>query len=202
MRTNSIGGKLYKPQFFAFLMGMVLIGVLLGTISYCYMSGDFLEKLSLSQTGFLARREHLNYGEILVKSFSGTTAFLAAAFVLGFCPIGQPVEFAVPLIRGMGLGVTLAQLYSCFGKQGIVFSLLLVIPGAVISTIALAVGVRESIGLSNIYMRVSLADRQVDGLLDTLKLYGAKFLMLEAALAVSAGIDCLGTVIFQHIGIF
>ncbi|MGN0594761.1 MAG: hypothetical protein ACI4I6_06345 [Hominimerdicola sp.] len=202
MRTNVSDGKLYKPAFFAFLMGTVLMGILLGTVSYCYMSGEFLEKLSLSQTSFIEGREQLSYGAILVKSFSTTTGFMSAVFLLGFCPIGQPLEFAVLLIRGMGLGVTLAQLYSTFGKQGIVYGLALVVPGAVFSSIAMVVGVRESIGLSNIYMRVSLSDRQVDGLLDSIKLYGTKFLVLEAVLAVSAGVDCIGAIVIQNIEIF
>ena len=78
----------------------------------------------------------------------------------------------------------------------------LVVPGAVFSSVAMVVGVRESIGLSNIYMRVSLSDRQVDGLLDSIKLYGTKFLVLEAVLAVSAGVDCIGAIVIQNIEFF
>ena len=61
---------------------------------------------------------------------------------------------------------------------------------------ALAVGVREAVGLSNIFMTNGLCSGQTNGMLDSIKLYVTKFLVLEAVTAVSAVVDCSCTVAF------
>ncbi|MDO4944633.1 MAG: hypothetical protein Q4E74_05450 [Ruminococcus sp.] len=186
----------YKGGFFAFLCGTALMGVLLGTISFCLSEGDFLKGLGLAQADFIQSRKAMDYAQIMVSSFSGATAFLAAAFICGLCAVGQPLGLCILLVRGMGLGLTLAQLYSAYGKSGMLYSAGLVLPGAAVSTLALVFAVREAVSLSNIYLRISLSGRQENGLLDTVRLYGAKFLVLISALAASAGIDCLCNFLF------
>lgn len=188
--------NIYKSGFFAFLCGTVLIGVLLGAVTYCCSGGEFLHKIGLVQSDFIKSRSVMDYGQIMVNSLSGTSVFIAAVFLCGLCPLGQPAELAVLLFRGMGLGLTLSQLYGAYGKAGILHTMGLILPGAAISTLAMVIAVREAVALSNIYLRMSLSDRQETGLMEPVKLYAAKFMVLEAALAVSAGADCLCNYIF------
>lgn len=63
-----------------------------------------------------------------------------------------------------------------------------------VSCLALVTGAREAIVLSGLYMKITLSGRQENGLLDAVKLYCTKFLVLEAILAVGAGIDCFCTI--------
>lgn len=197
MQTRRTSNKVpSKNSFFAFLVGTILIGVVLGTIAYCFMSDDFLKQMSLAQENFLEIRKKSDFALILMKSLSSSTMFLGAVFILGFSAIAQPVEIAVPLVRGMGLGVTMAQVYSQSGSKGILTCLIIIVPAAIISTYALVVGTREAIGMSNLLFSNSLSDKATEGMLSAVKLYGTKFLVLEAIMAVSAAVDCICTIIF------
>lgn len=188
-------GKLYRNGFFAFLTGAVLIGVLLGTLSCCLLDKTFLSSLQSAGGNFLDDRKSENFGQILVSSLGTCTLFLGVIFLCGFSPVGQLFEVAALVFRGMGLGVTLSQLYLSGGRSMIAYSCLMVVPAAVITSVAMMIGAREAVLLSNIYLRTTFADRQVDGLLETVKLYAAKFLVLEAVIAVGSGVDCLCTIL-------
>lgn len=194
LRTSS--DFIHKNNFFAFLAGIAILGVLLGVMSYCFMSEDFLKQMALAQENFIDMRKNQDFAHILIKSFTSSTIFLGSAFVLGFSAIAQPVELMIPLIKGLGLGVTIAQVYTQSGKGGMLTCLLIILPCTVISMYALLMVVREAIGLSNILMSDALSIKQSDGLLPTVKLYAAKFLVLEAVVAVSAAVDCVCTVVF------
>lgn len=172
------------------------MGVLLGTVSYCFMDKQVQNDLGFLQSSFIEGRQSVNFAGIMIRSLTSNTIFLAVVFLAGFSVIGQPIAIITLLIRGIGLGVTLAGFYGNYGRSGIIFSLAMLIPGAAISVVALAIGVRESIVLSNIYLRISLSSKQENGLLETIKLYGAKFFTLEVILSVSAGVDCLCSRLF------
>lgn len=193
-RTSA--AQLPQNCLFVFLVGAALIGVLMGVISQCFMSDDFLGQISEAQNNFLEIRRNSDYIVVLIRSFSATTMFLGAAFVMGFSAIAQPLEFAVPVVKGMGLGVTMAQAYSQSGRSGIAACALLVVPSAVISTYAVIIGAREAVKMSNRLITNSLSDRAACGMLSHVKLYGTRFLVLEALAAVAAAVDCLCTLIF------
>ena len=187
---------IHDTGFFVFLVGLAVVGVVFGVMSYCFMDTDFLERISLAQQNYIELRKNQDFVQILLRSFCSSSIFLGSAFILGFCAISQPLEIAIPIIKGMGLGVSVAQIYSQSGKQGIVISALLILPCAMISMYALVVGVREAIGLSNIFMTNALTTGQTTGMFGSVKLYAVKFLVLEAVTAVSAAVDCVCTVAF------
>lgn len=188
---------IHKNSFFAFLTGAAILGVLMGVISYCFMDEDFLKQMALAQENFIEMRKQQDFIHILIKSFTSSTIFLGSAFILGFSAVAQPVEVLIPVIKGLGLGVTMAQVYTQNGRDGMLTCLLIILPCAVISMYALLMGVREAIGLSNILMSDILSVKQNNGLLPTVKLYAVKFLVLEAVVAVSAAVDCVCTVAFS-----
>ncbi len=187
-----------KNNFFAFLVGFTLIGVIMGVVAYCYMSDDFLIQIGIAQENFIEARRSSEFIVILIRSLSSSTMFLGAVFLLGFSAIAQPVEIGVLVIRGMGLGVTMAQVYSQGGKSGILTCAVLIVPAAVISVYALIIGTREAISMSNLMLKNSMSNHTVDGMLSTVKLYGTKFLVLEAVIAISAAVDCVCSVVLLN----
>lgn len=189
MRIGKVG--LYTGKFYAVLLCIVLVGVLLGSLFYSSMSADTVRNLNVTQAGFVSVRHRLDFSSILLKSLTSSTAFLFVVFLSGFCAVGHPVAVSTLAVRGLGLGVVLSQLYSTYGAKGMLYSALLVLPNGFICSLALAFGARESICLSNQYAVFTLSDRQTNGLRETVRLYCTKFLVLEAVLAVSAGADCL-----------
>lgn len=189
---------IHNIGFFGFLIAMSVLGIFFGVMSFCFMDDSFLSQISLAQQNFMEIRKNQDFVHILIKSLCSSTVFLGCAFVLGFSAIAQPLEILIPLIRGLGLGVSVAQIYSQSGRSGIITCGVIILPCAVISMYALVVGVRESVGLSNIFMSNALCSGQTTGLLDAVKLYATKFLVLEAVVAVSAVIDCVCTVAFVN----
>ena len=119
--------KKYNGRFFAILSGIVLIGALLGTISCCCLDVDIIRRLGLTGMDFIAERKELDFGKTLAASLGSTTLFLAMLFIFGFSAIGQLAEIAVLIVRGIGLGVTLSQIYISGGKSSVLFGSLLVV---------------------------------------------------------------------------
>ena len=131
-----------------------------------------------------------------MSSFVSSTVFIAVVFLSGLSALGQPLAVAVLLLRGMGWGAAMSQLYSIYGGRGALLSAVFVLLPAVITAAALMIAAREAVAMSNILLCIVFFDRQHNGLRQTMRLYTVKFLVLEAAAAVSAGLECLLTVIF------
>ena len=180
----------YSERFYAGLLCVVLFGVLLGSIFYRYMDSGIAQSLSNTQTGFVSLRQEMRFSQILLRTLSSSTLFLVVLFVSGLCAVGHPFIICTLAVRGIGLGVVLSQMYSSSGTKGILYSAVLVLPNGIVSTLALVLAAREAICLSNQYAVFTLSDRQMCGLKETVRIYGAKFLVIEAVLAVSAGADC------------
>ena len=183
----------YSARCYAALLGVMLVGVLLGSLFYSSVDNNMLGSIGRTGSGFVSLRQHPDFPQILLRTLSSSTLFLLVIFLSGLCAVGQPFAACALAVRGLGMGVVFSQLYSGFGAKGMLYSAVLVFPNALVCSVAFVLGAREAICLSNRYAAFSLSDRQQDGLKETLRRYCAKFLVLEAVLAASAGIDCLVT---------
>lgn len=96
------GTGIYKSGVLAFFAGAILIGALLGAVTFCFMGSDELSMLSVFSNSFVDVRSSGDLEEILVRSFFSSTVFLAVVFLSGFSSLGQPLAVAVLLLRGMG----------------------------------------------------------------------------------------------------
>ncbi len=184
------GTGIYKSGVLAFFAGAILIGALLGAVTFCFMGSDELSMLSVFSNSFV------DLEEILVRSFFSSTVFLAVVFLSGFSSLGQPLAVAVLLLRGMGWGVAMSQLYSIYGGHGALLSAMFVLLPAVITAAALMIAAREAVAMSNILLCIVFSEGQHSGLRQTVRFYAVKFLVLEAAAAVAAALECLLTIIF------
>lgn len=190
------GTGIYKSGVLAFFAGAILIGALLGAVTFCFMGSDELSMLSVFSNSFVDVRSSGDLEEILVRSFFSSTVFLAVVFLSGFSSLGQPLAVAVLLLRGMGWGVAMSQLYSIYGGHGALLSAMFVLFPAVITAAALMIAAREAVAMSNILLCIVFSEGQHSGLRHTVRLYAVKFLVLEAAAAVEAALECLLTIIF------
>lgn len=94
------GTGIYKSGVLAFFAGAILIGALLGAVTFCFMGSDELSMLSVFSNSFVDVRSSGDLEEILVRSFFSSTVFLAVVFLSGFSSLGQPLAVAVLLLRG------------------------------------------------------------------------------------------------------
>ena len=85
------GTGIYKSGVLAFFAGAILIGALLGAVTFCFMGSDELSMLSVLSNSFVDVRSSGDLEEILVRSFFSSTVFLAVVFLSGFSSLGQPL---------------------------------------------------------------------------------------------------------------
>ena len=74
------GTGIYKSGVLAFFAGAILIGALLGAVTFCFMDSDELSMLSVLSNSFVDVRSSGDLEEILVRSFFSSTVFLAVVF--------------------------------------------------------------------------------------------------------------------------
>lgn len=178
-----------------FLMVLYLLGALIGTFLYCSPDIVSIENLSKFSGSLIDSRLGQTFLQTLVNSFSGAFLLLLCCFILGFGAIFQPVEIIIPIFRGLGMGVSLAGMYSQFGISGFGISLILIIPNGIISAIVLIIGVREAIRMSNSIGMVVFSQKSGFEPVDY-RLYFTKFVILSAILVVSSLADSLLTFLF------
>lgn len=80
-------------------------------------------------------------GQGVINNFSeslfSVSVFSLATVFLGFSLIGYPLIIMIPLLRGMGIGAVCGYLYSVYKFTGLGYSLLMIYPGALFSTLSL-----------------------------------------------------------------
>ena len=184
MQTSTHSSGTYPKAAFALLCGAAVFGVLLGTLCFCLGS----DAPVLHGTLCVQRRD---CAKAMAGSLLGSTVFLMGFAVLGFCAIAQPFELALLVLRGMGIGYSLAGICAGTDRHAVLLNEAAVLPGAVLSTLALTAAAREALMLSNIYLKLTVSGRTDNDMRDTAKLYGAKLLVIEAVLALAAGADTL-----------
>ncbi len=176
---------------FAFMTGFLLLGVIFGTLSYCFMSEGTVELLSKATKGYIDFRKSSDFGHILIDSFLVSSLFIGIEFIFGLSALGQLPELFVLLYRGSGLGIILSQAYDSIDKSKLVLVILLIVPSCIVSCYALCVAAKEAVRMSGRLLRLMAVNRPVLGLLDHFKNYSARFAAIEAMAAVSAALDCI-----------
>lgn len=188
-----------KPNVIFRIMLLMISGVLIGTLAFSFIKTSTLSDLNLIENDYLSMRENGGYVKILYSSLLNSSTLIIVLFLLGFCAIAQPVSVLIPVYKGMGFGVTIAQIYSENGVNGFFSAIILILPCALISSYALFIAVRESLRMSNRFFSQAFLDRRCesDSINDYVKLYAVKFLVLEAVTAVSAAVDCLSSLVYN-----
>ena len=174
---------------FAALMTVLLAGVFIGSAVARNMDGDALLSMSAITDGFRAGVAEKSFGEVFLSSLSSSGVLVFICFFMGFCAVGQPVHIGVLVFRGIGLGAAIAYFYTAYGFSGFLEVLLLIIPGAVMSSLAIILAAREGIRFSNILGGFLSG---VEGERDTkvlLRLYVLKFVVLSVIILGSALVD-------------
>lgn len=97
--------------------------------------------------GFLNGRVGNTPLQVFLTSFLSAALPLLAVFFLGFCAIGVPVLYLIPLIRGLGLGLGYGTLFHIYGWQAMATAAVH-LPSAVLSTLVLVYACREAVRLS------------------------------------------------------
>jgi len=106
------------------------------------------------------RYHHARAAQTLLATFSysllSSLLLIVPAYFCGLCAVGFPVVGLLPFLKGMGTGMLSGYLYAAHALKGLGYSLLLICPGTLFSTLSLLLCCKESIETSGRLFRVAL----------------------------------------------
>lgn len=169
---------------------MFFIGVIIGTVSRG--SNERLEGLSESLLRqFLADRQGLSFGAVLLGSVSASLLYMLAVYIAGASMLGIVL---IPLIvawRGFCYGLLIALLYSEYALRGVAFNAIVLIPPAVIFLIGLLLAARESMSFSLVIARLTLPRSNPANLFADFRIFCSRYALLLIFTVLSAVADAL-----------
>lgn len=187
--------------FFRLYYLLILVTVLLfaGLISGSMLakSGGTGGFEAFLKTAFSLGTGQGNFVNLLVSSFFSTAVLLCAAFLLGMSAFGLPALLCIPIFKGAGIGYSIACLYLQYGLRGVAFSVLCILPGAVLSSIAVIVSSREGIRFSFRIISACSPTRAQVSLWEPLLLCCRKFVACFVFAAAAALVQSLAVMAFS-----
>ena len=130
------------------------------------------------------------------NSLTVSAVFVFINLVLGFSMIGYPLLLFLPFLRGLGIGMVCGYLYSAFKLTGLGYSILVIYPGAIVSTFALFMACNDSCEYSkNAYLKAIRGRGQFEK--NETKVYLLRQLVFFGILAASSLLDALFSKIFS-----
>lgn len=169
---------------FCFLLGL-LVGVLIfktKSVTSGYYSEEFNEIYKELKSGF---------GLALLNSFLRELPFAAAIFLSGTCMVGAVLVPSVTVLRGAAYGMIMAYSYYTYSLMGIVFSILILMPSAILSAIAVILSAREALGFSLSLARLAFPETKKPRIEQDFKLYCMRQLFVLLFFVSSAFISAL-----------
>ena len=159
--SGSAARRRYYARYFAYytqknntliLLGALFVaGMILGAMLLRGAGAETISLLERVVGGFIARRQQSGLSENFISAFASSMLFVAVLFVSGFCAIAQPLIVSAPLIRGLGFGFSAASLYARYGADAIGIVGVLILPGMLISTVAILICCKQALRLSGAF---------------------------------------------------
>ena len=142
MRTGKKENEISSGIFL--LIIILLIGVAIGTVMIKYSTDTQLDYLKQITDDYISLHHSGSMIKIFCSSLVSSGIFLLIAFFVGYFALGKPVSLFIPLFKGLGLGVCMADIFSRYGKDGFKISLILIIPSAILSSFAVVFASRQA----------------------------------------------------------
>ena len=130
------------------LVLFLLVGMTMGSICAKFADNDFIDSLDFLFASNLKTRAEQAMVDTFVASFTSSFVFTAALILMGLSAWGIFLIPFVSFFRGFGLGLIAGFLYSSYGFKGILFHILVLLPGIFVSSIGIIIESRESLNLS------------------------------------------------------
>lgn len=151
---------------------------------------EWLEKLLNLLQEYSTMRSTQSLFATMCNSLFANLIFLSVAFTAGLCAMGLPFLTLLPFLRGLGMGAIFGYLYSAKALAGVGYCLLILLPGAILSTATLLIGCREGLTMSFDVFSVVNGHKTLDSY-HNFRLYCARFGILLVLLACAALADAL-----------
>lgn len=181
--------KMFENSRIYLLTVLFAAGLVIGAISI-NTDSVIIDKLTNLIDSYKILRSGQGITENFCNSLSISGLFIASNVFMGFSLIGYPFIMWLPFLRGMGIGTVCGYLYSVYKFSGLGYSLLIIYPGAVVSTFAFIFACNDSCEYSkNAYLKSITGRGHFEK--DETKIYLIRQMIFLGITAVSAIIDAL-----------
>lgn len=124
--------------------------LLFGGIVYGSLSSRNADKELLNRLDFMFNTNYdircaRGFLSSFVSSFASSFIFLLIVFLLGLSLWGGIFSAAVPFLKGYGYGLAVGFLYSSYGFRGIIYNILIILPGAFMCSLVIAAAAQDSL---------------------------------------------------------
>ena len=190
---------LSQNRMLLFFTSLLVCGLFFGVLISKNISEENAQTLVSLLGGFTLNRTAQPVLTTFLNSLMSVLPFVLVPFFLGVSAVGVPLIPCVLVFRGLGLGTALGYLYGVNGLKGIAFSVLLIIPPAIVSSILIILSCKEAFRFSMLLCRRFLPkpDGQ-EGLSPQLKIYLVRFLALLILLFLAAFVDTVCSAAFSQ----
>lgn len=188
-----------KSYVFIALIFTFIVGLVYGSLLAKSQSIQLVEQLSIITKEYASAHLKQTLATTFLNSLCSSSVFIFIPYLLGYSAIGQAASIALPLFKGLGLGLTLGHLYISYGVRGMGYSALVILPQSVIALFAIIIACRESVKLSNLFFCSFLPKKNKSVSLNTIKLYNIKFVILFVIILVSSVVDSISVLLFSGI---
>lgn len=178
---------------------LLLSGLLIGVLVAKNGNESILAQVSRMFYSFYSVRENQSIGASVINSLKVSCAFWLINVLFGLCIIGIPFVTAIPVIRGLGIGLVTGYIYSIYGIKGIGYCFLIIFPGALISFIALIYAVSDSFKMSLYTLSSCVNSGAPKGGAEKIKIFAVRQIFYLILFAVSAFTDGIVNKLFAGV---
>lgn len=179
------------------LTAVLICGLFLGAVAVRNPNEQLAEALRT----VLENEIRTGAGQPIWKKFLSSlgteTLYMLVALVAGLCVAGEPLLWALPLVKGMGVGLIAAYLYKTYTINGMLyFSAVFLLP-SVIATASFLFCCNESILMTRDLNRILLKNEHTGMGGEMLRLYFLRYTVLFASLVFSAALGAVLAAFFS-----
>lgn len=177
----------------------LLIGMIFGALSAKNASDSVIESLDFLFASNFKNRDSQPMLTTFIVSLNSLFIFVFLIFLLGLCMFGIVVIPASLFFRGFGLGITAGFLYSMYGVKGILFHLIVILPGVFLSSIAIVIEAKEATIFCSRLISKTLPKSSPEKLWPHFRSYLTKTGYIFIIITICAAIDMIFNSIFAHL---
>ncbi len=177
-------------------------GIITGAIGSRFADSELAGRLDIVfLSDFRARSSH-SFSEVFVASFASAFIFMTALYLSGLSLWGGLISAVIPFIKGYGYGISVGYLYGVHGFYGILYNILVILPGAFVCSAVICAAAREA--FLNSFRLVSMFRKTAvcDDPRIRMKNYFLSMLWLLFLAAAASVADMLFSLIFSGIFTF
>lgn len=129
-KSDNLKITLFSNHIRILIIVIYLAGLWLGTM--LYINNGYISSVAKNGIDYLITAEYVTTLMVLLAVKAGT---ISAIFISGFSACGLPASVGLPCIYGIVCGVINSCIYSTYKLNGIFFSLIIIVPLAVITSL-------------------------------------------------------------------